>query len=64
MYLEHFGLRREPFGATPDPKFLYFSPDHTEALAALHYGLVERRGLMVLIGRPGLGKTTLLYHLL
>ncbi|MBI3665381.1 MAG: AAA family ATPase [Acidobacteria bacterium] len=64
MYREYFHFRCEPFGATPDPRFLYFSPDHAEALAALHYGLLERRGLLVLIGRPGLGKTALLYHLL
>ena len=63
MYLEHFGLREEPFGATPQPKFLYFSPDHTEALAALHYGLLERRGLLALVTGPGMGKTTLLRHL-
>ena len=64
MYLEHFGLRQQPFGATPDPTFLYFSRQHTEALAALHYGLLERRGLLVLIGGAGTGKTSLLHHLL
>ena len=64
MYLDHFGFRLQPFGPTPDPKFLYFSAGHTEALAALHYGLLERRGWMSLIAPPGMGKTTLLYHLM
>lgn len=64
MYLEHFGFLEQPFGATPDPKFLYFGAEHAEALASLHYGLVERRGFLVLIARPGMGKTTLLFHLL
>lgn len=64
MFLEHFSLREQPFGATPDPRFLYFSPQHVEALSALHYGLIERRGLLVLTAAPGLGKTTLLYHLI
>ncbi|HYM10504.1 MAG TPA: AAA family ATPase [Bryobacterales bacterium] len=64
MYVEHFGLKEQPFGATPDPRFLYCSPAHAEALAALHYGLSERRGLLVLTARPGMGKTTLLHYLL
>jgi general secretion pathway protein A len=63
MYLEHFGLLEQPFGVTPDPKFLYFSAEHAEALAALHYGLTERRGLLVLTAAPGAGKTTLLHYL-
>ncbi len=63
MYLEHFGFREEPFGATPQPKFLYFSPDHAEALASLHYGLLERRGVAAVVAGPGMGKTTLLRHL-
>jgi general secretion pathway protein A len=64
MYARHFGLREDPFGAAPDAKFLYFSPEHAEALAGLHYGLRERRGVLVLVARPGLGKTILLRHLL
>jgi general secretion pathway protein A len=64
MYLEHFGLREQPFSPTPDPKFLYCSPEHAEALAALHYGISERRGFAALIAAPGMGKTTLLYYLL
>ena len=64
MYLEHFGFREQPFGPTPDPRFLYFSAEHAEALAALHYGVTERRGLLALVAPPGMGKTTLLRHLL
>jgi general secretion pathway protein A len=64
MYARHFGFREDPFSAVPDPKYLYFSPEHAEALAALHYGLRERRGVLVLAAGPGLGKTILLRHLL
>jgi general secretion pathway protein A len=64
MYERHFGFREEPFGVTPDPKFLYCSAQHAEALAALHYGLAEGRGILVLTAGPGRGKTTLLYRLL
>ncbi len=63
MYEQHFGLRADPFGAAPDPRFLYFSREHAQALAALHYGLMQRRGLLVLTSPPGMGKTTLLHHL-
>lgn len=64
MFLDHFGLREQPFGVTPDPHFLYFSPSHLEALASLFYGIQSRRGFMALIAKPGMGKTTLLFHLL
>lgn len=64
MFLDHFGLREQPFGVTPDPHFLYFSPSHMEALASLFYGIQTQRGFMALIAKPGMGKTTLLFHLL
>ncbi len=64
MYLEHFQLSSEPFSLTPDPAFLYKSEIHTEALAALKLGLLERRGLIAMVGEVGTGKTTLLYTLL
>jgi general secretion pathway protein A len=64
MFLDHFGLREQPFGVTPDPHFLYFSPSHLEALASLFYGIQTQRGFMALIAKPGMGKTTLLFHLL
>src|SRR5260370_4625934 len=64
MFLDHFGLREQPFGVTPDPRFLYLSPSHLEALASLYYGIETRRGFMALIAKPGMGKTSLLLHLL
>jgi general secretion pathway protein A len=64
MYLEFYGLKEEPFGVTPDPRFLYLSPDHREALASIYYGIEAGRGFMALIAVPGMGKTTLLFHLL
>src|SRR5712664_2113567 len=64
MFLEHFGLREQPFGVTPDPHFLFFSSSHLEAAASLFYGIQTQRGFMALIAQPGMGKTTLLFHLL
>lgn len=64
MYAEHFNLRTEPFGLTPDPAYLYLSPDHREALAAVSYGITEGRGFVTLVGEVGTGKTTVLYTLL
>lgn len=64
MFLEHFGLREQPFGVTPDPRFLYLSHAHREALASLYYGIESGRGFLALIATPGAGKSTLLYYLL
>jgi general secretion pathway protein A len=64
MYLQHFSLREEPFGATPDPRFLFLGEAHREALASLVHGIESRRGFMSLIADPGMGKTTLLSQLL
>jgi general secretion pathway protein A len=64
VYAAHFGLSTGPFGLTPDPAFLYLSPGHREALAAVECGLLERRGFITLVGEVGTGKTTLLYSLL
>ena len=64
MFLEFYRLREQPFGVTPDPRFLYLSPEHREALASLYYGIESGRGFMALIAKPGMGKTTLLFHLL
>ncbi|MGM0646732.1 MAG: AAA family ATPase [Thermodesulfobacteriota bacterium] len=60
MYLRHFGLTREPFHITPDPRFFYLSPSHKEAFAALIYGIRNRKGFLAVIGEVGLGKTTVL----
>ena len=63
MYLKFYGLAEKPFNPTPDPRFLYLSPGHREALAQLHYGVQERQGFIVLTGKVGTGKTTLLHAL-
>ena len=59
MYKEFFGLREPPFNLTPDPRFLYMSRRHREALASLVYGIKECKGFIVLTGEIGSGKTTL-----
>src|SRR3989442_4775346 len=61
MYLTFYGLKEKPFNATPDPKFLYLTPGHREALAQLVYSVQENRGFLVLTGEVGTGKTTLLH---
>ncbi len=63
MYLTFYGLAEKPFNPTPDPRFLYMSPGHREALAQLQYGVQERKGFIVLTGEVGTGKTTLLHAL-
>jgi len=64
MFLNFYRLREQPFGVTPDPRFLYFSPAHREALASLFYGIETGRGFLSLVAEPGMGKTTLLFQLL
>jgi general secretion pathway protein A len=64
MYRAFFGFREPPFRITPDPRFLYRSPVHDEAIAALADGILERHGFLALIGEVGTGKTTLQRHLL
>src|SRR5438552_6455227 len=64
MYLKYYGLREQPFGVTPDPRFLYLSAAHREAIASLYYGIEAGRGFLGLIAAPGMGKTTILFHLL
>jgi general secretion pathway protein A len=64
MYLEFYGLKEKPFNATPDPRFLYLTPGHREALAQLIYGVQEHKGFIVLTGEVGTGKTTLVQTLL
>ncbi len=58
MYEQHFGFDARPFGRTPDPAFLYESPQHREALARLEFA-VEEKDLALLVGEIGSGKTTL-----
>ena len=59
MYKEFFGLKEEPFSITPDPRFLYLTDQHREALHHVLYGIRERKGFITLTGEVGTGKTTL-----
>jgi general secretion pathway protein A len=64
MYLKFFGLTEKPFELTPDPKFLFLTPGHREALAQLTYGVQEQKGFILITGEVGTGKTTLLRTLM
>ena len=64
MLLNHFQLREQPFGVTPDPRFLYATGTHREVLASLLYGIDSGVGFIALIANPGMGKTTLLFETL
>jgi general secretion pathway protein A len=64
MLLDYYKLAEQPFGVTPDSRFLYLGTKHREALASLVYGTESNRGFLALIAKPGMGKTTLLYHYL
>ncbi len=64
MFLTFFKMREQPFGVTPDPRFLYLTADHQEALASLYYGIEAKRGFLALIAKPGMGKTSILFYLL
>ena len=63
MYTQFFGFADKPFNVTPDPKFLYLSPSHQEALSSMIYGIMERRVFVSIIGEVGTGKTTVLHTL-
>ncbi len=60
MYNAFFGFTLNPFNMSPDPSFLFRSPQHEEALANLIYGVQSRKGFIVLTGEVGTGKTTML----
>jgi type II secretory pathway predicted ATPase ExeA/outer membrane protein OmpA-like peptidoglycan-associated protein len=62
--LSHFQLRENPFSVTPDPRFLYLTQTHAEAMASLINGIECGFGFQVMIAQPGMGKTTLLFGLL
>lgn len=64
MYYEYFGLQKAPFHLTPNPEFLYLTGQHREALAALTYAILAGKGIVVLTGNAGTGKTTLLTRIL
>jgi general secretion pathway protein A len=60
MYKEFFGLKEYPFSLTPDPRYIVFTPSYNELLASLYYGIEMAKGLIVLMGEVGTGKTTAL----
>ena len=60
MYAQFYGLRESPFALTPDPRYLFMSEPHKEALASAIYGVQERKGFVLILGEVGTGKTTLL----
>ena len=64
MYTEHFGLNEKPFSISPDPRYLYLSQRHADALAHLLYGISESGGFIQLTGEVGTGKTTLIRSVL
>ena len=59
MYLDYYGLSEAPFDITPNPRFLFYSAKHREAINHLLYGIRERKGFVQLTGEVGAGKTTL-----
>ena len=64
MFEGFFGLAENPFNLTPDPRFLFFSDVHREALSHLQYGIEQRKGFVLITGEVGTGKTTLCRSLL
>ena len=60
MYESFFGLKERPFDLTPNPRYLFMTPGHREALSTLKYGMVARKGLTLMVGDAGTGKTTLI----
>ncbi len=58
MYLAFYNLKEPPFNVTPDPRFLFFTPEHREAFDSLKYGIEQRKGFITLTGEVGCGKTT------
>ena len=63
MLTEYYKLAMQPFGVTPDPRFLYLGATHREAMASLLHGIRSGRGFTAIIAVPGMGKTTLLINL-
>ena len=64
MYEKFYRLQRKPFALTPDPRFLYLSPQHAQALATLEYAILNDAGITLLTGEVGSGKTMLTRRLL
>ena len=64
MYRSYYKLQRKPFDLTPDPKMVYMSEEHQEALSILRYGVLDKKDFLLLSGEVGTGKSTLLQVLL
>jgi len=64
MYCKHYGFKERPFNVTSDPSFFYSSKKHLEALSHLFYGVAQRKGIIVITGEIGTGKTTLCRYFL
>jgi general secretion pathway protein A len=64
MYHQFYGVVESPFALTPDPKYLFLSEAHKEALASIIYGVKEQKGFVLITGEVGTGKTTLIRHIL
>ena len=60
MYSNFYGFKKEPFHITPDPEFLFLSPSHKQALGSIIYGVINKKGFVVITGEVGVGKTTIL----
>jgi general secretion pathway protein A len=63
-YNKFYGFSADPFDIKPDPKFFFPSESHKEALASLLYGIKSKKGFVVILGEAGIGKTTLIHHLI
>src|SRR3989304_722947 len=64
MYKEFYGFSEKPFALNPDPRFLYLALSHYQALSSMMSGIKEKKGLTVITGEAGVGKTILIYALL
>jgi len=64
MYLSHYDLTKKPFQISPNPSFLWLGEQYKEALATFDYGIIDNRGLILLTGEIGTGKTTLINALI
>ncbi|MFQ5668497.1 MAG: ExeA family protein [Candidatus Binatia bacterium] len=64
VYEKFYGFRAAPFSTNPDPQFLFLSPRHREALVGLMYAVCDAKGVAVLVGEVGTGKTTIVHALL
>jgi general secretion pathway protein A len=63
-YAQYYGFSENPFNISPDPRFFFPAEGHREALAGLSYGISQRKGFVLLLGEEGIGKTTLIKHLM